>query len=164
MSLKLPPLVVNRYLGLLGLAFAITGASAQSIAPPSLKDAYQGQFYVGVAINRTIATATPSSGRQRQSEPGASRQRHRTRTGTVQPDLSRERPKVGAHSTSAGRRRLRFWPGRRLCRLRGEEPHAHRRPHARLAQSNARLGVRGHNSPTPRRTLCIGASKIWPRL
>ena len=39
------------------LAFGITGsAGAESTATPTLKEAFQGQFYVGVAVNRAIAT------------------------------------------------------------------------------------------------------------
>jgi endo-1,4-beta-xylanase len=34
------------------------GATAWSAATPTLKDAYKGHFYIGAAINRTIATGT----------------------------------------------------------------------------------------------------------
>lgn len=39
-------------------AFLTLGASAHSADMPTLKDAYKDHFYVGVAINRTIATST----------------------------------------------------------------------------------------------------------
>jgi endo-1,4-beta-xylanase len=42
----------------LSAAFLILGTSAHSADPPALKDAYKDHFYVGVAINRTIATST----------------------------------------------------------------------------------------------------------
>jgi endo-1,4-beta-xylanase len=44
-------------LGLLAPAL-VTDATAQPADKPTLKDAYQNVFYVGVAINRTIATGT----------------------------------------------------------------------------------------------------------
>ena len=37
-------------------AFLATGALARSADAPSLKDAYKGHFYVGVAINRSVVT------------------------------------------------------------------------------------------------------------
>ena len=44
---------------LVGLAFCFSGcATRQPSKPPTLKDAYKDHFYVGVAINRTIATST----------------------------------------------------------------------------------------------------------
>jgi len=45
-------------LSLLAAALLAIGATAQSADPPTLKDAYKDHFYVGVAINRTIATST----------------------------------------------------------------------------------------------------------
>jgi endo-1,4-beta-xylanase len=49
----------NSCLGLLAAAMVAIGATAQSADMPiTLKDAYQDHFYVGVAINRTIATGT----------------------------------------------------------------------------------------------------------
>src|SRR5262245_28686486 len=50
---KIPNL--NLRLGLLGLAFAVTARSADT---PTLKEAYEDYFYIGVAIKRTIATDT----------------------------------------------------------------------------------------------------------
>ena len=44
--------------GLLAAGLLAIGAAARSADIPALKDAYQGHFYVGVAINRTIATGT----------------------------------------------------------------------------------------------------------
>ena len=44
------------HVGLLTAIILATGASAQTGKPPTLKDAYKGHFYVGVAINRSIVT------------------------------------------------------------------------------------------------------------
>jgi endo-1,4-beta-xylanase len=44
--------------GLLAAVLLAVGATTRSADLPMLKDAYQGNFYVGVAINRTIATGT----------------------------------------------------------------------------------------------------------
>ncbi len=44
--------------GLLAAGLLAIGATARSADIPALKDAYQGHCYVGVAINRTIATGT----------------------------------------------------------------------------------------------------------
>jgi len=44
--------------GLLAAVLLATGAMARPAGLPTLQDAYQGHFYVGVAINRTIATGT----------------------------------------------------------------------------------------------------------
>ena len=49
---------INSRLSLLTAALLVVGATAQSADLPTLKDAYKGHFYVGVAINRTIATST----------------------------------------------------------------------------------------------------------
>ena len=45
-------------IGLLAAAALSLGANAQSVAKPALKDAYKDDFFVGVAINRSIATGT----------------------------------------------------------------------------------------------------------
>src|ERR1035441_2852392 len=45
-------------LGLLTAVLLAIGATAGSAAAPTLKDAYKDHFYVGVAINRNIATGT----------------------------------------------------------------------------------------------------------
>lgn len=42
--------------GAIAAVLATLGASARYDSPPTLKDAYKGHFYVGVAINRNIAT------------------------------------------------------------------------------------------------------------
>ena len=42
--------------GLLALALLAVGATARSAETPTLKDAYKDKFYIGAAINRTIAT------------------------------------------------------------------------------------------------------------
>ncbi|MGA2436729.1 MAG: endo-1,4-beta-xylanase, partial [Bryobacteraceae bacterium] len=44
--------------GLLTAALLALGATVRSADTPTLKDAYKDHFYVGAAINRTIATAT----------------------------------------------------------------------------------------------------------
>jgi endo-1,4-beta-xylanase len=45
--------------GLVGLALCFSGCATRETAKPTtLKDAYKKHFYVGVAINRTIATST----------------------------------------------------------------------------------------------------------
>jgi endo-1,4-beta-xylanase len=45
-------------IGLLTAVLLATGATARSADTPTLKDAYKDHFYVGAAINRTIATGT----------------------------------------------------------------------------------------------------------
>ena len=47
-----------------------SAATARSADTPTLKDAYKDHFYVGVAINRTIATEHRGPGRQRQPDHG----------------------------------------------------------------------------------------------
>ena len=49
-------LLVGLLVGLLMVLISATGAKAQSSRLPTLKDAYKGHFYVGVAINRSIVT------------------------------------------------------------------------------------------------------------
>ena len=46
---------LNSRIGLLTAALLAIGATARSADQPTLKDAYKDHFYVGVAINRTIA-------------------------------------------------------------------------------------------------------------
>jgi endo-1,4-beta-xylanase len=49
---------LNSRIVLLTAAQLVVGASAHSADSPSLKDVYKDHFYIGVAINRTIATAS----------------------------------------------------------------------------------------------------------
>ncbi len=56
------------HLGLLTTLFLATSAAAQSSQAPSLKDAYKGHFYVGVAINRSVVTGEASGFGGRTSE------------------------------------------------------------------------------------------------
>ena len=51
---------LNSPIGLLTAALLAVSATARSADMPTLKDAYKDHFYVGVAINRTIATGTRS--------------------------------------------------------------------------------------------------------
>jgi endo-1,4-beta-xylanase len=44
------------HIRLLAVVLLATGAAAQSDQTPTLKDAYKGHFYVGVAINRSVVT------------------------------------------------------------------------------------------------------------
>jgi GH35 family endo-1,4-beta-xylanase len=48
----------NSRFGLLTAALLAIATTAWSADKPTLKDAYKDHFYVGVAINRTIATDT----------------------------------------------------------------------------------------------------------
>ena len=48
----------NSRIGLLTAVLLAIGATARSADMPALKDAYKDHFYVGAAINRTIATGT----------------------------------------------------------------------------------------------------------
>jgi endo-1,4-beta-xylanase len=48
----------NSRIGWLSAALLAVGATAGAADMPTLKDAYKDHFYVGVAINRTIATST----------------------------------------------------------------------------------------------------------
>jgi len=56
--MKIHLLNLNSRTGLLSAALLAIGATARSADTPALKDAYKDHFYVGVAINRTIATST----------------------------------------------------------------------------------------------------------
>ncbi|MGO8678639.1 MAG: endo-1,4-beta-xylanase [Limisphaerales bacterium] len=56
--MKTHNLNLNSRFGLLAAALFALGATARSADTPTLKDAYKDHFYVGVAINRTVATAT----------------------------------------------------------------------------------------------------------
>lgn len=49
---------LNPPIGLLTAALLAVSATARSADLPTLKDAYKDHFYMGVAINRTIATST----------------------------------------------------------------------------------------------------------
>lgn len=49
---------LNSRINLFSAALLAIAASAQSAETPVLKDVYKGHFYVGVAINRTIATSS----------------------------------------------------------------------------------------------------------
>ena len=48
----------NSRIGLLTAVLLAVGATARSADTPALKDAYKDHFFVGVAVNRTIATGT----------------------------------------------------------------------------------------------------------
>ena len=54
--MKNSPSSLGSHIGLLVALLLATGASAQTDKLPTLKDAYKGHFYVGVAINRSIVT------------------------------------------------------------------------------------------------------------
>jgi endo-1,4-beta-xylanase len=49
---------LNLHVGLFMIALLATGTTARSADTPTLKEAYKDDFYVGVAINRAIATGT----------------------------------------------------------------------------------------------------------
>ena len=55
-SMKMSRANLGLPLGLLTAALLATTAAAQSDKTPTLKDAYKGHFYVGVAINRSVVT------------------------------------------------------------------------------------------------------------
>ena len=54
--MKTSPSSLGSHIGLLIALLLAMGASAQTDKLPTLKDAYKGHFYVGVAINRSIVT------------------------------------------------------------------------------------------------------------
>jgi endo-1,4-beta-xylanase len=56
--MKTHKLNLSSRIGLLTAVLLAIGATARSADTPSLKDAYKDHFYVGAAINRTIATST----------------------------------------------------------------------------------------------------------
>ena len=58
MKMKINSSNHNSRLFLLTAVLLAIGATARSADIPTLKDAYKNHFYVGVAINRTIATGT----------------------------------------------------------------------------------------------------------
>lgn len=53
--MKTPRSCFSSRIGMLAAALLVLGATAQAADKPTLKEAYQDQFYVGVAINRTMA-------------------------------------------------------------------------------------------------------------
>jgi endo-1,4-beta-xylanase len=56
--MKTPISTLGSRISVLTSVLLALGQTAQSADKPTLKDAYKGHFYVGVAINRTIATST----------------------------------------------------------------------------------------------------------
>jgi endo-1,4-beta-xylanase len=54
MTFKISRSSLGLHIGLLTTLLLATGATAQSSKLPTLKDAYKGHFYVGVAINRSV--------------------------------------------------------------------------------------------------------------
>jgi endo-1,4-beta-xylanase len=56
--MKTHGLNLNSRISLLTAMLLALGATARGADTPTLKDAYKGHFYVGAAINRTIATGT----------------------------------------------------------------------------------------------------------
>ena len=58
MPMKKPRQLNHILLAISMVALIATKATAQSTDPVTLKEAYKDRFYVGVAINRTIATST----------------------------------------------------------------------------------------------------------
>jgi endo-1,4-beta-xylanase len=54
----------NSHIGLLTVLLLAIGTRARSADTPTLKDAYKDHFYVGAAINRSIATGTNSPWRR----------------------------------------------------------------------------------------------------
>jgi endo-1,4-beta-xylanase len=56
--MKTNQLNLSSRIGLLTAVLLAIGATARSADTPTLKDAYKNHFYVGAAINRTIATGT----------------------------------------------------------------------------------------------------------
>jgi endo-1,4-beta-xylanase len=56
--MKTNKLNLNSHIGLLTVVLLASAATAWSADAPTLKGAYKDHFYVGVAINRTIATGT----------------------------------------------------------------------------------------------------------
>src|SRR5208283_5413413 len=57
-QMKIHRLNLNSRVGLLTAVLLALGATARSAETQTLKDAYKDHFYVGAAINRTIATGT----------------------------------------------------------------------------------------------------------
>jgi endo-1,4-beta-xylanase len=49
----------NSCIGMLAAVLLVVGVAARSADTPTLKQAYEDRFYVGTAINRSIATGTP---------------------------------------------------------------------------------------------------------
>jgi len=56
--MKIHRLNLNSRVGLLTVVLLALGATARSADTLTLKDAFKDHFYVGAAINRTIATGT----------------------------------------------------------------------------------------------------------
>ena len=50
----------NSFRALLAPLLLIIGGTARSADTPTLKDAYKELFYIGTAINRSIATGAPA--------------------------------------------------------------------------------------------------------
>ena len=68
MTMKNSPANLGLRLGLITAALLAAGATAQSSKQPTLKDAYKGHFYVGAAINGSIAAGRGSGFGNRSAE------------------------------------------------------------------------------------------------
>ena len=131
------------------------GATVRADDKPTLKDAYKNDFYVGVAINRTIATgaavrADNVNRHQEQVEKDIALVKEQFNQISPENDLKWAliQPREGADG-------YQFRPGGCLREFRSEQPDVYRRAHARLAQSDAKLGIRGNQS-TARGGKCAG--------
>ena len=142
-------------------------ATVQADDKPTLKDAYKNDFYVGVAINRTIATgaavrADNVNRRQEQVDKDIALVKEQFNQISPENDLKWAliQPREGADG-------YQFRPGGCLREFRFEQPDVYRGAHARLAQSDAKLGIRGNESAARvnecGRNECARWSPIWRR-
>ena len=159
--MKTPSHKLAAPIGLLTAALLALGATAWAADMNALKDAYKDHFYVGAAINRTVATGT-GGGARTPPDPGTGH-RHCAREGTVQPDCPGERPEVGCPSIRGKARRLQLRPGGRLCELRPEQPPVYRWTHSSGTPRHPTGYSRGPmRSPPPRTqpgTNALGAGR-----
>ena len=109
------------------------GATVQADDKPTLKDAYKNDFYVGVAINRTIATGAAvraDNVNRRQEQVGKDIALVKEQFNQISPENDLKwaliQPREGADG-------FNFAPADAYVELRFEQPNVYRRAYARLA-------------------------------
>ncbi len=126
-------------IGLLTTVLLATNAAAQSDKLPTLKDAYKGHFYVGVAISRTIATGETSRFGNRPAEmvnKDIALVKEQFNQISPENDLKWEsiQPREGADGYN-------FGPADAYVDFGVKNHMYHRGAYARLAWTNAQLGI-----------------------
>ena len=127
--------------GLIAAMLLAIGANAWAADKPvTLKDAFKDYFPIGTAVNRGMVT--DSAGFRRSAEQNAADVallKEQFNQIVAENDMKWQliHPREGKDG-------LRFRRGRRVREVWPQQQRADRRAHARLAQPDAELGVRGH--------------------